>query len=268
MGASKKPWGCQGFLLCAINCNLSVYPILFVDSIIKFMNSKWVHLWKEVRLRLWLALLFFGTALLLLLAVMVPLPYAHQETGFPPIFFSSGETFPAGFENRLIILDWPLKLRVGDAADVELKLAVADQKPTLQPGQDTDVTELYQTYNLVAVARLEMAGVNNALAEMHEPFQPGQAVTFRWPVRPDGLGIHPGTVWLHLDLVPKAGGAVERSLLLARKVEIQSNPVMGLSGNAARILGGCALVLSAGLGYPFLWAAWKRARPKSIRKKV
>ncbi|MBE0695984.1 MAG: hypothetical protein IH586_03585, partial [Anaerolineaceae bacterium] len=132
-----------------------------------------------------------------------------------------------------------------------------------------EIPDINATYNIVAVARLDLAGVEPFREEIHEPLLPGREITLHWRIRAGDAGTYRGVVWLHLDLVPKNGAPYERVLLLARPIEIETVTVFGLPGNLARGIGIVGLVLSTILGYPFIqdglksWSK-KRRNPSSM----
>jgi hypothetical protein len=186
---------------------------------------------------------------------------------------------PALLEQRLIILEWPLKVREKDSALILLTIAVDEQGRLTATAQSdggfepvpVDIPNIYDTHNLVAVARLDMAGVEAYREAIREPLRPGRPVTFRWSIRANEAGLYRGVVWLHLELVPIAGGPLEQQLLLARTIEVQAVTVFGLPGGLARGLGALGLVASTLLGYPFIQRlidAWLKGRKKAPPKRL
>lgn len=168
---------------------------------------------------------------------------------------------PALVEARQIVLEWPEIIREKDSDFILLSLVMdADGKVTVTPEHPGSVTEgtpveipnLYATHNVVAAARLDIAGLDSWREEIREPMLPGRPVVFRWSIRAEESAVYRGVVWLHLEFVPKEGGTVERVTLLARPIEIECVSVMGLPGWAARGLGGFGVVVSTLLGYPFI----------------
>ncbi len=182
---------------------------------------------------------------------------------------------PALLERRLIILEWPLKVREKDSTLILLTIAMDAQGSLTATARVTggevdpiavDVPNIYDTHNIVAVARLDMAGVEAYREEMREPLRPGREVTFRWSIRATEAGLYRGVVWLHLELVPKEGGTIEQQLLMARNIEVEAVTVFGLSGGLARSLGALGLVASTLLGYPFIQRqidAWLKRKEKA-----
>jgi len=155
---------------------------------------------------------------------------------------------PAIQEARRLTLEWPPTIRVGDSDVVRLTIEVDAQgnvTPTAQVeghetrGETVFIPNLYDTHNVMAEARLDLAGMQvTPEGDVSEPLLPGQSVTFFWSVRPQEVGAYRGTIWVHLRFIPRAGGEELRSPLTAQLVEIQAVNLLGLGGNAARWLGG------------------------------
>ncbi len=213
--------------------------------------------------------------------VHLPTPTQMNQASGAPTPVPGATPQPRLLEKRLLILEWPQMVREKDTALIELTLAMNEQgqiTATAHPGgTPVEIPNIYDTHNIVAVARLDMAGVEAYREDIREPLRPGEPVTFTWSIRADEAGTYRGVVWLRLELVPKNGGQIEEMLLLARTIEIQAVTVLGLSGSLARILGGAGLILSTALGYPFIqnWVAgWLKRRrgkgqpPKSQSQEV
>lgn len=175
-------------------------------------------------------------------------------------------------ETRLLRLDFPQAIRAGDMDVVRLTLDVDAQgnlTPTVTAAgkvtQGADVhPNAYDNYNVLAEARLDMAGMVVLPAEaVSEPVLPGHGVIFLWSMRPTELGDHRGTVWLFLHFVPKSGGAQSRQPLSAQGIEIGANALFGLLTGPARWLGVVGTFISALLGLPYLAAALAGLRKKS-----
>lgn len=186
---------------------------------------------------------------------VVPTPGALGQ-GSPPQ--------PMLLEQRHLLLEWPKTIRVKDNDGIVLSILMdpMGNLPTASP-------DLFATHNIMAVARLEMIGVDAYGEEIREPMTPGRPVNFRWSIQANKAGLYRGVVWLRLELVPKNGGPIDEQLLLARPIEVQAVTVLGLPGDLARILGGLGILLSAGLSYPFIHLKFKdrfekQARPQPL----
>lgn len=240
------------------------------------MSPTPINLSKRSPLRFWLAVGFFVLALILLISAAIPFGLIQQVVKFPPVSLPTATSSPTLLEKRLIVLEWPEKLHVGDDASIELVLKMDPQgilTATItaaangQPAESVavNIPDIYATHNIVAIARLELAGVQAFRQEIQEPLLPGRKTAFRWRIRAGEAGRFRGVVWLHLDLVPKKGGPYERVLLLARPIEIETVTVFALSANLARGIGILGLVLSIILAFPFIpdgWKAWSKKRGK------
>lgn len=209
-------------------------------------------------------------------------PSELPETPTPAASLPEPQASPAPaqlLERRRLVWEWPAQLREGDADVVDLRLKM-DAQGTLTPtaqvgghvveGEGVEIPNLYDTHNLVVEARLDLVGFEmTPQGEVSEPLRPGEEVVFRWTVRCKEAGNYRGTLWVALNLVPKAGGDSIRQVLLAAPVDIEVRSVWGLPAQTVRILGGIGTAVSTVLGIPFLeqalgWA-WKRTRRKQTK---
>jgi hypothetical protein len=184
---------------------------------------------------------------------------------------------PALLEHRYLQLEWPQRIRENDSDLIVLSIKMDDQgnlTPAVEAGglssegTPVDIPNIYDTHNIVAVARLDMAGLQAYRDEVREPLRPGREVAFRWSIRAEEAGNYRGVVWLHLELVPRTGGSSERLLLMARTIDIESVTVFGMPGDLARFLGFGGVLLSTALGFPFIqrqleiwWKRWRKQPP-------
>jgi hypothetical protein len=190
---------------------------------------------------------------------------AEPGEGAPP---------PAIPESRRLTLEYPPRTRAGDSDIIRLTLEVdtlGNITPTAEiqghtvGGQTIQIPNLYETHNVIAAARLDMAGVEvKPGEEVSEPLLPGQSVTFFWSVRPTSSGTYRGTAWLFLRFIDKATKEESRKAVAAQTVEITATDFLGFNGNLARMAGGVGSVVGAILGLPFVddvlkWF-WKRIR--------
>lgn len=169
---------------------------------------------------------------------------------------------PAVPETRMLTLEFPPAIRAGDADIVRLTLEV-DQAGNLTPTAETEgnvihgqtivIPNVYATHNVLAEARLDMAGLDIRPSDLaSEPLLPGQSVTFFWSVHATEIGHFKGTVWFYLRFVPKDGGPETRETLSAQAIEIDSTTLFGFRAEQARWLGVLGTFISSLLGLPFL----------------
>ena len=165
-------------------------------------------------------------------------------------------------EKRLMSIEWPTSIRVGDSDIIRLTLEV-DQQGQLTPtveisghrivGREISIPNLYDTDNVFAEARLDMAGLQvSPDGAVRQTMLPGQTLIYYWSISPTQPGTYRGTLWVYLDLVPKTGGEMDQRTLIAHRIDIQSNTVLGLSAVTARWFGAGGAVFSSILGFPFL----------------
>jgi hypothetical protein len=174
---------------------------------------------------------------------------------------------PAIPEKRMLSLEYPAAIRAGDADRVILTLEVDEQgnlTPTAQvggniiQGEVIEIPNVYDTHNLMAEARLDMAGMQVQPAEtVSETMLPGQKVVFFWSIRPQEVGKYKGTVWFYLRFIPKDGSPDSRQALSAQLIEIDAVTLFGLKAGSARWLGMFGTVVGAVLGFPFIEEALK-----------
>ncbi len=187
---------------------------------------------------------------------------------------------PAIPEKRVLSLEYPAAIRAGDADRVTLTLAVDEQgnlTPTAQVGGNIikgdiiEIPNVYATHNLMAEARLDMAGMQVQPAEtVSETMLPGQKVVFFWSIRPQEVGSYKGTVWFYLRFIPKDGSPDSRQALSAQLIEIDAVTLFGLKAGPARWLGMLGTVVGAVLGFPFIEDAikWMILRFKKRRARL
>lgn len=190
------------------------------------------------------------------------------------------EPQPAIPESRRLTLEFPLIMRTGDSTRIRLQLEVDDRgniTPTavvegnVVTGEIVEIPNLYETHNVIAEARLDMAGMEvQPPGTISEPLSQGQSVSFFWSVRPQDSGNYQGTAWLHLRFVPKEGGDESRIPVSVQFLEIEARSFLGfLNGGAARGIGALGSMLGSVLGFPFVndilkWL-WKKIRANRLK---
>jgi hypothetical protein len=179
----------------------------------------------------------------------------------PDMTQQAPQVMPAIPERRRITLEFPPEIRSGDSDIVRLTLEVDDLgnlTATAQmagnnvAGTTVEIPNLYETHNITAEARLDMAGVDVRPPELiSAPLAPGQAVSFYWSVKPQGSGTFRGTAWLFLSFVNKITGEQSRRPLSAQVIEIRSAELFGFSANLARTTGAVGSLVGGIIGFPF-----------------
>lgn len=168
---------------------------------------------------------------------------------------------PAIPERRRLTLEFPAQIRAGDSDVVRLTLEVddlGDITPTAQfegnvvTGEVVEIPDLYESHNVVAEAKFDIAGLEVSPPEMiSQTLSKGQSVSFYWSIRPQDPGTYRGTVWFYLRFVDKVSGEESRRAVSAQIVEIEAVNVLGLPANLVRTAGGIGSVVGAIVGFPF-----------------
>ena len=168
---------------------------------------------------------------------------------------------PAIPERRRLTLEHPSRIRAGDSDVIRLTLEVDDLgniTPTAQYGGDVvsgevvEIPNLYDTHNVIAEARFDIAGLQVSPPELiSQTLSRGQAVSFIWSVRPTEAGTYRGTVWFYLRFVDKVNGEESQLTVSAQLVEIEAVNLLGLPANLVRTAGGVGSVIGAVIGFPF-----------------
>ncbi len=184
------------------------------------------------------------------------------------------------YERRLINLEWPQKIRVGESDRIQLLLEVDEEgmvTPTVmvdgnnQEIEPIFIPDLYDDYYLNVESRLDITGMD-ILPEgvVSTALIKGKSVMFAWSLSPRQSGTFSGTVWLHLNLIPKNGEMIQKELLFAKPITIEGTTVLGLPAGTARWAGVLGTGLSFILGLPFIenLLAWlfRRIKKPSIIK--
>jgi hypothetical protein len=171
-------------------------------------------------------------------------------------------------ERRLLVLEWPDKIRQGDSDIIRLTLqmdergqltATAEIEGNEITSTPIEIPNLYETHTVQAQARLDLGGVAISPSDtFNQALLPGEEVTFYWSVHPEEVGRYRGTVWFGLRFLPKAGGEVVEKQISAQVIEIQSVNFLGMSGSAARLLGGAGVLVSSLFGLEDLLVLGKK----------
>ena len=168
---------------------------------------------------------------------------------------------PAIPERRMLTLEFPPQIRVGDSDRVRLTLEVDDLGnivPTAEvegnvvTGEVILIPNLYETHHVIAEARFDIAGVQVSPSEVFsQTLSQGQSVTFYWSVRPQEVGVYRGTIWFYLRFVDNVSGEESQKTVSAQLVEIEAVSLLGIPTGLVRAFGGIGSVVGAVVGFPF-----------------
>jgi hypothetical protein len=189
-------------------------------------------------------------------------PTLAPATGLPPA------TPTVALEARVVELEWPARMRLGDSDGVRLSLIPSTDGYTITT-EFPDNTTLTQTvtvarvagYELYGVARLDGVGFEVApAAEQLLPLPQGDAATWRWTLTPRDSGQHRLIVDLRLRWVPAgAGGLGREAQIYSRTLTVEVTSFLGLTARQAMWMGMFGLTVGSGLS---VMALFVRTRPR------
>ena len=212
-----------------------------------------------------------SAALMLILASIACAGSVDSAAPAPPIVESTSQAAqptqitapPAIPETRRLTLEFPPKMRAGVEGDIVRLTLEVDELGNITPtaqiegnvvvGETVEIPDLYETHNVTAEARFDIAGMEVQPPEaIMEPLKRGQSATFYWSIRPQDPGKYRGTVWLHLNFTDKSTGEESRIAVSAQIVEIEAVDFFGLSVNVARTTGVVGSIVGGVVGFPFI----------------
>jgi len=177
-------------------------------------------------------------------------------------------------EGRLVELEWPEALRLGDSDVIRLALVPTKEGYVAQaefPDHALQSKEIPvprpNGYELYALARLDGVGFEIAPSGDQERFVPeGEEVAWRWTLSPLKPGQQRLSVSLVLRWVPGPGvsGSVRESQAYARAINVQVRSFMGMSPAQAASTGFLGLLLGGGLLLASLVRVGDR-QPRALR---
>jgi hypothetical protein len=210
--------------------------------------------------------------------MQMPTPTGEMQT--ESLLPGQEKAQPGVTEARRLTLEWPTTIRAGDSDVARLTLDVDDRgnlTPTVmiegheQRGETVVIPNVYDTHNVLAEARIDLAGMQVSPAEgISQPLLPGEAVSFYWSLSPQQVGAYRGTVWLKLRFLPRSGGEESERTLTAQLIEIEAVNLLGLGGTPARLMGGVGTVVGSVIGWEdlikWLWGKLRRRRSSRRRR--
>lgn len=245
------------------------------------MKWRWLCLWLAALLAAFLALASCAPA-----ATVTPAPAPSQSlpavgtqalpTPTVPILPTQpAATATPGVEGRLVEMEWPGRLRLGDSDVVRLALVpsqdgydVQAEFPDHQLATQTVRVERPQGYQLYAAGILDGVAFDISPAGEQEHLLPlGQTVTWRWTVRAHNPGEQGLSValWLRWRPDPTIGGPAREALAFSRAMRVQVSSVLGMTPAQASTTGVFSLLFGGGLG---MFALATRPRPRGTRERA
>lgn len=160
-------------------------------------------------------------------------------------------------EPRVIELEWPPTMRLGESDVVRLALIPDESGYTLEAdfpdhqiqSQPVDV-DRPPGYALYASARMDGVGFAISPAqELERYLPPGEAVIWRWTIKPSSPGQQRLSVSVRLRWKPPVGAnePVRESMVLSQALDVRVLSILGLTQSQAMMVGVLGLILGGGL---------------------
>jgi hypothetical protein len=176
-------------------------------------------------------------------------------------------------EHRLVELEWPAQMRLGDSDIVRLALIPSEEGyvaevefPDHEIVTGTVPVERPGGYDLAAVARLDGVGFDfSPQGDQAFGLPMGQVAAWRWAISPARAGQHRISISLKLVWVPQAGNPNpgRETLIYSRGLDVRVTSFLGLTTWQAAATGLAGLAFGGGLSVPLLAYAIRPARLRS-----
>jgi hypothetical protein len=181
-------------------------------------------------------------------------------------------------ESRVVEVEWPPVMRLGESDVVRLSLVPHDEGyvVTTEFGEHQTITQTVAVVRppgleLLALARLDAAGFElEPSAEQMRRLPPSQPVTWRWSLQPEGPGQHRLILSLRLRWVSTRNPAVavQEVALYDRALTIQVRSLFGLTAREVMALGVAGVAFGSTLSLPLAahWLRGARRPPLQVLK--
>jgi hypothetical protein len=163
----------------------------------------------------------------------------------------------AVFEERIVELEWPSRLRLGDSDVLRLSLVPSAEGYVVQAdfpehAIDAETVQVEQRsgYELSGVARLDAVGFDvSPEPEQVRSIPEGESVNWQWVLRPREPGQQRLAIVLWLRWTPLAGepGPIRESEIFSRSLDVAVTSFFGMSRRIAMTGGFLGLLLGGGL---------------------
>ncbi|HSF83048.1 MAG TPA: phosphotransferase [Anaerolineales bacterium] len=191
----------------------------------------------------------------------------------PVVTAAPGQALPTPIvEGRLVELEWPPQIRLGDSDVIRLSLIPSEQGYKIQadyPEHKTDIKDIQVSrpagYDLAAAARLDGVGFEISPQSERQLILPiGEGVTWLWSITPRAPGQQRLSVTVYLRWIPTTGssGVVRESVAYIRSLDVQVRSFFGLTRGQAMTGGLLGVLLGGGLG---LFSLLPQVRPERAR---
>lgn len=170
-----------------------------------------------------------------------------------PLMIPDATNGEVGHPVSALRLEYPEKVRLNDRAMVRLAFEVQPEEGAFVAGSENTERSTTASSQPIAEARLEIPGaLVRPPDSIHEALAGGNPLDFYWTVVLRTAGEYNGTAWSFLTLQAGPSMPATRIALGAQNVTMQGITLLGMGGEATRIVGGLSLIGGLVLGLPFV----------------
>lgn len=202
---------------------------------------------------------------------------ATAQPASPTAAPTAGPATPAAsptavVEARVVELEWPPQMRLGDSDIVRVAILPAEDAliVTTEFEDHTTVTQTVPVaqlpgFDLAAVARLDAAGfAASPEGDQVQPLVFGQTATWRWTLRPLAAGQQRLAVNVRLRWLPQVGNPqpVREAALFDRGLTVQVTSFLGLTTRELAVVGLAGLAFGCTLSLPLAAHALRPGRAR------
>jgi hypothetical protein len=183
----------------------------------------------------------------------------------------AGPEIPPSTEERMVEVEWPLQMRLGDSDTIRLALVPSAGGYTVRAEfpehqTSTEPVEISRPggYDLSAIAWLEGAGFDISPDGAQPQGLPvDTTVTWRWTLTPRSAGQHRLSLRLNLRWIPQPGSGklLRDTQMYSKPLTIQVASLLGLTTLQAGLIGLAGIVFGGSLGMPLAWYIIRPRRP-------
>jgi hypothetical protein len=182
---------------------------------------------------------------------------------------------PTRVEPRLIELEWPPTMRLGESDLIRISLAIVQGGVVVTAEFDNHLVATQAVvvprptgYDLEGIGQLNGVGFEiEPTGEQIFSLPEDQRVTWRWTITPRAVGQQRLSLNLRLRWTPSFGntqGTVRETTLFDRGLNVNVNAFFGLTSGQATALGFIGLMVGGGLSLPLAATFVIRPRRKSL----
>ncbi|MGE5123873.1 MAG: hypothetical protein ACM3H7_05100 [Acidobacteriaceae bacterium] len=172
----------------------------------------------------------------------------------------------AVLEGRLVSLQWPTRLRIGDDYMVIMDFTSRGTDRN-EISQATSYRDIYAGHTVMAEASYEQAGIKvDPAIPTRESLLAGQALKFIWHVQAVKAGAYDGVVWLSLRYLPLDGSTPSQAPVFVQPLRLTAGSLLGLSAPAARVVAGIGIPVGVLLEFSDIISLARRRKQRTMTR--